>query len=68
MSRSLLILTSIALPLLGARAAANDEREGEHWWATVKVLADDKMEGRNTGSEGYRKAAAYVAAEFAMCW
>jgi hypothetical protein len=30
----------------------------------VQILADDKMEGRNTGSEGYRKAAAYVAGEF----
>src|SRR5207248_1610208 len=29
-----------------------------------QILADDKMEGRNTGSEGYRKAAAYVAGEF----
>ena len=28
------------------------------------ILADDKLEGRNTGSAGYRKAAAYVAGEF----
>jgi hypothetical protein len=30
----------------------------------VQYLADNKLEGRNTGSEGYRKAAAYVAGEF----
>jgi Zn-dependent M28 family amino/carboxypeptidase len=30
----------------------------------VQFLADDKLEGRNTGSEGHRQAAAYVAAEF----
>src|SRR5437763_8912552 len=35
--------------------------DGKSWWEHVKVLADDKMEGRDTGSEGHRKAAAYVA-------
>ncbi len=38
--------------------------QGEAWWAHVQTLADDKMEGRNTGSEGYQRAAAYVAGEF----
>ena len=28
------------------------------------MLADDKLEGRNTGSPGHRKAAEYVAREF----
>jgi Zn-dependent M28 family amino/carboxypeptidase len=41
----------------------NDEEA--RWWAHVQVLADDKLEGRRTGSEGFRQAAAYVAAEFA---
>src|SRR5438477_11894616 len=35
--------------------------DGKSWWEHVKVLADDKMEGRDTGSEGHRRAAAYVA-------
>ena len=39
--------------------------DGPRWWSHVKFLADDKLEGRNTGSEGHRKAAEYVAAEFA---
>ena len=30
----------------------------------VRTLADDALEGRQTGSEGYRKAAAYVVSEF----
>ena len=34
--------------------------DGKTWWEHVKVLADDKMEGRDTGSEGLRKAEAYV--------
>ena len=37
----------------------------DRWWSHVKFLADDTLEGRDTGSEGHRKAAAYVAAEFA---
>jgi Zn-dependent M28 family amino/carboxypeptidase len=35
--------------------------DGNSWWAHVKVLADDNMEGRETGSEGLRKAEAYAA-------
>jgi Zn-dependent M28 family amino/carboxypeptidase len=41
-----------------AKAAA------ERWWAHVRFLADDRLEGRLTGSAGYRKAAEYVAAHF----
>jgi Zn-dependent M28 family amino/carboxypeptidase len=42
----------------GAKAAA------ERWWAHVRFLADDRLEGRLTGSAGYRKAADYVAQHF----
>jgi hypothetical protein len=38
--------------------------EGKLWWAHVQFLADDKLEGRNTGTEAYRKAAEYVASDF----
>jgi Zn-dependent M28 family amino/carboxypeptidase len=34
--------------------------DGQTWWEHVKVVADDRMEGRETGSEGVRKAEAYV--------
>src|SRR5262249_26212753 len=34
--------------------------DGNAWWAHVKFLADDKLEGRETGSEGLRQAEAYV--------
>ena len=34
--------------------------DGNSWWAHVKFLADDSLEGRNTGSEGLRKAQAYA--------
>jgi Zn-dependent M28 family amino/carboxypeptidase len=57
-SRILFFLASITL------FAADLAQEGVRWWSHIEVLADDKMEGRNTGSEGHRKAAAYVAGEF----
>jgi len=34
--------------------------DGKAWWEHVKVLADDNMEGRETGSAGLRRAQAYV--------
>ena len=47
------------------RIGAADVPDGQRWWSHVLVLADDRLEGRNTGSEGHRKAAEYVAREFA---
>jgi hypothetical protein len=38
--------------------------DGTRWWSYVEILASDKLEGRNTGSEGHRKAAEFVAAQF----
>jgi hypothetical protein len=40
-------------------------QDGDRWWKHVSFLADDALEGRNTGSEGHRKAAEYVAKQFA---
>jgi Zn-dependent M28 family amino/carboxypeptidase len=34
------------------------------WWAHVEALANDGMEGRNTGSPAHKRAAEYVAAQF----
>ncbi len=45
-------------------ALAGDELDGQRWWSHVLVLADDRLEGRGTGSAGHRKAAEYVAREF----
>ncbi len=49
------------LLLLAATAAA---QEGSRWWSYVEFLANPRLEGRNTGSEGHRKAADFVAAQF----
>jgi Zn-dependent M28 family amino/carboxypeptidase len=37
---------------------------GKAWWAHIQYLADDRLEGRGTGSKGFAKAAAYVTAQF----
>ena len=34
------------------------------WWNDIRVLADDRMEGRLTGSPGYLRAADYVEERF----
>jgi Peptidase family M28 len=44
--------------------AAGLDQEGARWWSHIQVLADDNMEGRNTGSEGHKRAAQYVAGQF----
>lgn len=56
------ITIAIALLSLFPLTAAHDD--GVRWWSHVKYLADDNMQGRETGSTGYMDAARYVAAEF----
>jgi len=34
------------------------------WWADIAAIADDRMEGRLTGSAGYMRAAQYVISRF----
>jgi Zn-dependent M28 family amino/carboxypeptidase len=44
--------------------STSDEAAGKQWWAHVQVLASDAMQGRQTGSAEYLKAAAYVVDQF----
>src|SRR5246127_4170056 len=37
--------------------------DGKTWWDSVKVLAADDMEGRETGSKGLEAAEAYVVTQ-----
>src|ERR1700745_84411 len=55
---SLILALTFFFPL-SAQQSAN-HFDGQSWWDHVKVLADDNMEGRETGSEGLRKAETYV--------
>ncbi len=62
--RVVLLAVAIAMVPLSLTVRAADAPDGQRWWSHVLVLADDKLEGRGTGSEGHRKAAEYVAKEF----
>jgi hypothetical protein len=61
-------LSLLAFPLLLAACATAPEpptqaERAERWWSDVAVLADDKMEGRLTGTPGYQRAADYVVTQ-----
>jgi len=62
MKKSLVLLTlgfSVTVAAFAQQGAKNDF-DGKTWWDYVKVLADDNMEGRETGSAGLKRAEAYV--------
>jgi Zn-dependent M28 family amino/carboxypeptidase len=62
MKTRLLIIVGIAIAACSSLAAGAPD--GTRWWSYVEFLASDKLEGRNTGSEGHRKAAEFVGAQF----
>jgi len=41
-------------------AAQQEHFDGKSWWHHIEILADDKMEGRGTGTPGLERAEAYV--------
>jgi len=51
---------SLLLLLLGFPVQTRPSR----WWGHVEALANDGMEGRNTGSSAHLRAAVYVAEQF----
>ena len=44
--------------------AAQVPKSLSHWWLYTQALSADGMEGRDTGTDGYRRAAAYVISQF----
>ncbi|HEY9127624.1 MAG TPA: M28 family peptidase [Acidobacteriaceae bacterium] len=46
------------------QATPDDLAQGKAWWAHVEYLASNAMQGRQTGSAEYLKAAAYVVEKF----
>jgi hypothetical protein len=65
--KALYIATFLALAFsLAAQQLAQPARhfDGHSWWAHVTFLADDNLEGRETGSEGLRKAESYIVDQF----
>jgi Peptidase family M28 len=55
----------VAILLLAGFLTATEPNDAtRRWWGYVTALANDGMEGRNTGSAAYERAARYVAAQF----
>lgn len=51
--------------VLGVVAVAAQLPESiRQWWTYTQALSNDSMEGRDTGSEGYHRAAMYVVSKF----
>ena len=57
---SLILFLALARISFAQQPAPASHFDGNSWWSHVKFLADDSLEGRDTGSEGLRKAQAYA--------
>jgi Peptidase family M28 len=57
-----LLFLPLALPLLAG--AIDYAAEGKLWWSHVQFLADDKLQGRDIGSDGFAQAVTYVSGQF----
>ncbi|MGA2881801.1 MAG: hypothetical protein ABSG13_22850 [Bryobacteraceae bacterium] len=56
----------LALFLIAAAASAETDwtAAGKAWWAHVRFLASDQLQGRLVGTKGYNAAADYVVNQF----
>jgi hypothetical protein len=56
----------LAIPAIAQhpRDAAIHDADTKSWWHTTEDLSNDSMEGRDTGTTAYQRAADYVAARF----
>jgi Zn-dependent M28 family amino/carboxypeptidase len=61
--RRKIILAAGLLLSVSAVSQVPTHFDGKTWWDSVKVLAADDMEGRETGSKGLEAAEAYVVAQ-----
>ncbi len=58
------VMSALMCAGASAQATQNFAADGARWWKDITYLASDSLQGRMTGSEGYRTAAAYVAQKF----
>jgi Zn-dependent M28 family amino/carboxypeptidase len=56
-------LVAVLLFAISAQSQVPTHFDGKTWWDSVKVLAADDMEGRETGSKGLEAAQAYVVTQ-----
>ena len=64
MSKSIALSLSLILSYSLAHAQQTPTPEAAAWWNLTTTLASDSMEGRDTGSEAYERAAKVVADYF----
>jgi Zn-dependent M28 family amino/carboxypeptidase len=57
-------LVIVLIALAASPAETNWQAAGKAWWAHIQFLADDKLQGRDVGSQGYEAAADYVTQQF----
>jgi hypothetical protein len=63
--RLLYVTLATLLPLASsAQSPQKPDTATAAWWAQTTALANDSMQGRDTGTEAYERAARYVAAQF----
>jgi Peptidase family M28 len=67
--RALFFAVGLAAPLVAQAQQHPRDREIHDadtlaWWHTTEALSNDSMEGRDTGSAAYQRAADYVASRF----
>jgi Zn-dependent M28 family amino/carboxypeptidase len=55
---------ALLLAATAAQAAEPVSPRAAAWWSDIKAIADDRTEGRLTGSPGYNLAADYVISRF----
>jgi hypothetical protein len=70
-SGALSLLMACVIAAFAVSQDGQHSRDGEihdpdtlAWWHTTEALSNDSMEGRDTGSAAYQRAADYVAARF----
>ena len=61
MTRHALAAAAVAVAIGTTIGGAAADSSGSRWWAHILFLADDSLEGRETGSPGHKRAAEYVA-------
>ena len=57
------MLSAILIAMLTGTIGMQADDTGARWWSHVEALANDGMEGRNTGSPAHKRAAEYVATQ-----
>ncbi len=63
-TKLLMLVASLFLLSWVSRALTDWDAAGKRWWAHVQYLADDKLEGRGTGTPGFGLASQYVETQF----